>query len=475
MLGATGQDVTIESAHLSNVLDAASSGEYDAIVYKDSGGGDNGLALLNTLRSNNIPTPVIMSTSSAVDDRVQEAYKRDDHAYVETEAGVDSTALNRTLTSMISDRRRQQVPIGAAAAASVSPASYHAVVDSLPQGVMLMDRDGRIVYVNRSAIRLLRYSDPAELLGSPVLRLFPLAYNNVGMGDIRTLMHNHTAGRRSYRWKMVDRHGEHFYAHAVGFSIHVEERQLTAIILEKVDLKREVALLNEKGPSAAVRTEGEERISTLIVCDGLVMKSGLQLILSDEQDHYVYAQESDDVPTEIDAGGYDAMVYACSSFGEKQLQRLQKLVGQKGGLPVVLATLTGEQQYFNEAIAAGVHAIVHSETDFDGIPRVVQQVAHGAMWFSEEILKGAVRQMPIPGRRAEAPTGDIGTLTRREREVLSLLAQGMKNKKIADKLGLSYRTVVTHVYNIYRKLKISSRTEAIHFAIAHRLVDVEMG
>jgi DNA-binding NarL/FixJ family response regulator len=66
-------------------------------------------------------------------------------------------------------------------------------------------------------------------------------------------------------------------------------------------------------------------------------------------------------------------------------------------------------------------------------------------------------------------------LTKREIEILDLIAAGESNQEIADKLGISYRTVVNHVYNIFNKLGIHSRAEAIHFAIstsiAHQQAD----
>ena len=69
--------------------------------------------------------------------------------------------------------------------------------------------------------------------------------------------------------------------------------------------------------------------------------------------------------------------------------------------------------------------------------------------------------------------GKIGQLTNREREILIHLAQGHSNKVIAQKLDISYKTVLNHVNNLYQKLGVNNRLEAAHLAIKVKLVEIE--
>ena len=87
-------------------------------------------------------------------------------------------------------------------------------------------------------------------------------------------------------------------------------------------------------------------------------------------------------------------------------------------------------------------------------------------------------QHVLEGSRFFASTGmhhqePETTLTKRESEILQMLSRGYTNNTIAEKLGVSYRTVTNHIYSVYRKLGLSGRLEAALYAIAHELVTLK--
>ena len=82
--------------------------------------------------------------------------------------------------------------------------------------------------------------------------------------------------------------------------------------------------------------------------------------------------------------------------------------------------------------------------------------------LQQEIFKG-------PPERIAKLQQAVKTLTKRELEILNLIAEGNTNKDIAVKLNISYRTAVNHVYNLFSKLDIHSRAEAIHFAVSLKI------
>ena len=87
---------------------------------------------------------------------------------------------------------------------------------------------------------------------------------------------------------------------------------------------------------------------------------------------------------------------------------------------------------------------------------------------TSQLKKDLYRKSP---ERLEQLEKALGTLTKREVEILDLIAAGDSNKDIAKKLGVSYRTVVNHVYNLFSKLGIHSRSEAIHIGLSMKLTN----
>jgi DNA-binding NarL/FixJ family response regulator len=93
----------------------------------------------------------------------------------------------------------------------------------------------------------------------------------------------------------------------------------------------------------------------------------------------------------------------------------------------------------------------------------VRTVHQGESALSPEIASKVVRQA-MTGR-PEGATGQVETLTERELDVLRLAAQGLTNRAIGHKLGISHRTVQGHLQSIYGKLGVNSRTEAVTEAL----------
>jgi DNA-binding NarL/FixJ family response regulator len=99
-------------------------------------------------------------------------------------------------------------------------------------------------------------------------------------------------------------------------------------------------------------------------------------------------------------------------------------------------------------------------------------VAEGGTWFSQRIAGVIARSTFAPAPEAEPSTG-APTLTPREWEILQHLAQGQSNSDIADQLSLSKATVQNYVSNIYAKLGIETRAEAMLYAMRNKLVDIK--
>jgi len=127
---------------------------------------------------------------------------------------------------------------------------------------------------------------------------------------------------------------------------------------------------------------------------------------------------------------------------------------------VILYTAYGDRALLSEALDAGVRGFVLKEAPMQDLTRAVDMVAGGAVYV-DPVLAGML---------ASAESERIPQLTKREREVLRLLADGLTNEEIGKRLFLSPETVRTHVQKAMRRLEADTRTQAVALALRQSLI-----
>jgi two-component system nitrate/nitrite response regulator NarL len=130
---------------------------------------------------------------------------------------------------------------------------------------------------------------------------------------------------------------------------------------------------------------------------------------------------------------------------------------RRRGWPIRILLLSAydDEALIREAMAVGVEGYLLKSEGLEAIAAAVQSVARGLTAFSPEIL---ARARGLPERGGEG-------LTEREREILELVAEGLTNRAIAQRLGLSPRTVEYHLGQIFQRLGVSSRAAAVKEAM----------
>ncbi len=136
---------------------------------------------------------------------------------------------------------------------------------------------------------------------------------------------------------------------------------------------------------------------------------------------------------------------------------------------VLILTVHNDSQMIFGLLKAGATGYVLKDDTLETLASAIQAVAHGENWLSSRITNHVVQRALGEGK---TPPNPASGLTPREMEVLCLLALGMDNEQIAQKLVLTMRTVQNHVSTIYSKLGVESRAEAILFAIRRGWVQI---
>jgi two-component system NarL family response regulator len=124
---------------------------------------------------------------------------------------------------------------------------------------------------------------------------------------------------------------------------------------------------------------------------------------------------------------------------------------------VVALTAIEDPALVREAVRAGFHGYVNKDATAEQFQRSLRSVLEGQLVVPQRAARGGI----------EAEPGGLTALTRREREVLSLLAEGLNSEQMAERLHVSTHTIRTHVQNVLDKLNLHSRLEAAAYAVRH--------
>jgi DNA-binding NarL/FixJ family response regulator len=130
---------------------------------------------------------------------------------------------------------------------------------------------------------------------------------------------------------------------------------------------------------------------------------------------------------------------------------------------VVVLTSFGEVERVHAALAAGAAGYLLKDADPEEVATAIRAAAAGEVHLDAAVARQLTRRMA-------APQAGLSSLTAREREILTLVAQGHSNREIAERLVISERTARTHVSNVLTKLQLASRTQAALLAIREGLI-----
>ena len=158
----------------------------------------------------------------------------------------------------------------------------------------------------------------------------------------------------------------------------------------------------------------------------------------------------------------NVLVLDLSMPGTPGLEVVPRVRPSSPGTAVLVLSAHEEEPYVRAAIEAGARGYISKSARGRELVEAVRAVAEGQMVLAPAL---AARMMTSAARRAP------NQLTQREHEVLSAAARGLGNKQIAAALGLSPRTVQTHLANVFAKLDVTSRTEAVVRAIQDGWID----
>jgi len=132
---------------------------------------------------------------------------------------------------------------------------------------------------------------------------------------------------------------------------------------------------------------------------------------------------------------------------------------------VLFLTASANDDHIASAVALGASGLLLKEAAADQLLEALGTVASGSRWLPPEVVGAAIQREVV--RRSEFQRV-AGALTPREREVVLLATEGLSNKEMARRIGVTEGTVKIHLHNVYQKLGVTNRTAMTALALAHR-------
>jgi DNA-binding NarL/FixJ family response regulator len=236
-------------------------------------------------------------------------------------------------------------------------------------------------------------------------------------------------------------------------------------------------------------------VRILVVDDQALVRGGFRTILDSEPGLEVVGEAADGhaaiaAVAELDP---DVVCMDVQMPGMDGLEATRRIVAGGGERPAVLVLTTfNREDYLFQALEAGASGFLLKNSSPEQLIDAVQVVARGDALLSPDVTRRVIEKIagtagtagiagiadgqpsagvaPEPSASPAAEPAELATLTEREREVLELLALGISNAEIAERMWVGEATVKTHVSKVLMKLGLRDRVHAVVYAYEHRVV-----
>ena len=205
-----------------------------------------------------------------------------------------------------------------------------------------------------------------------------------------------------------------------------------------------------------------EQIRVLIADDHPLFRDGLRTLLNSGLETEVVGEAAtgDEAIAQAAALQPDVILMDLNMPGVNGIEATRRILHTSPHISILVVTMYEDDDSVFAAMRAGARGYLLKGADQEETLRAIKAVSRGEAIFSPAIAKRLIRYF-TPMRAAATPPQAFPELTEREREILTLLAQGHNNAEIAQRLVLSPKTVRNHLSNIFNKLQVADRAQAI--------------
>ncbi len=229
-------------------------------------------------------------------------------------------------------------------------------------------------------------------------------------------------------------------------------------------------MIAETNQPSEGREKRKGKVRIVVADDHPIVRDGLKKLLLLEDDFEVIGEACDgrEVLEKVQELDPDVLLLDLRMPNLDGLSALQALQQSNKRTRIIVLTASEDKNEFVQAMKLGCSGIVLKQTAPDLIVKSIRKVHAGEIWLDSHTTAAVMRQFQT-GTENNSGSGGKGRerspLSTREREIVALVAQGYKNKEMAEKMFISEQTVKNHLHNIFDKLGVSDRLELALYAI----------
>lgn len=215
-----------------------------------------------------------------------------------------------------------------------------------------------------------------------------------------------------------------------------------------------------------------DSIKVMLVDDHEVVLEGLIRILEKQGGIQIVsvAGSAEEALEKLERFPPDVIVVDIQLPGMNGIELIKRIKKSHPEIEAITLTVFDDEQFARQAIKAGAIGYVIKDAAKDELVKAVRSAAKGETLISTSVARKLIDEMTEPAAKKKKKVEGFEGLSQREVDVIKLMAKGHNNRQIADLLYISEHTVKVHIRNIFRKIDVTDRTNAVLWAIDRGLV-----
>jgi two-component system response regulator NreC len=215
-----------------------------------------------------------------------------------------------------------------------------------------------------------------------------------------------------------------------------------------------------------------KKYRVIIAEDHAILRDGLRSLLSSEPDFEVVDEVENGIQAvrSVSKNQPDLVIMDLSMPKMNGIEAVQEIRSSDPGVKILILTVYNTDEHVLAALKAGANGYVLKEAKHSEFMMAIRHVLDGKYYLSPGVSELIISGY-LEGQNSTKTSSTWDTLTKREREILKLIAEGHKNREVADTLCISVKTVEKHRANLMRKLNLHNAVELTVFAVKKGLVE----